>query len=357
MEEPLTALADAATGSALARSFEPSAGEGRNASEQRCLNCGTFLSGAHCHQCGQSANIHRHVGAFWHDFLHSILHFDGKLWNTLPLLTWRPGELTRRYIEGERAQFISPLALFLFSVFLTFAVFNWVGIGADPQFNAQEEAAAETEFRQASAQIDRAIAETRANLAAARTAGRNMSGLEAELREREQAAALFGLGERFTNDEGRNRFTVTDVTTGIPFIDEGIEHANENPELTLYKLQSNSYKYSWLLILISAPFLWLMFPFSRRFGWYDHLVFVTYSISFMMLMWAVLRLLSFGMTDAGLLVALGTLYVPFHIYRQLRGSYRCSRIGGIVRALILTIVATITLTMFFLLLVAMGAMG
>ena len=50
------------------------------------------------------------------------LHFEGKIWRTLPLLVWRPGELTRRYIDGERAKFVSPIALFLFFVFLMFAV-------------------------------------------------------------------------------------------------------------------------------------------------------------------------------------------------------------------------------------------
>ena len=53
-----------------------------------------------------------------------MLHFDGKFWRTLPMLAWRPGELTRRYIDGERARFVSPMALFLFSVFLMFAVFS-----------------------------------------------------------------------------------------------------------------------------------------------------------------------------------------------------------------------------------------
>jgi hypothetical protein len=38
-----------------------------------------------------------------------------------------PGQLTRRYIEGERARFVSPVALFLFSVFLMFAVFSSIG--------------------------------------------------------------------------------------------------------------------------------------------------------------------------------------------------------------------------------------
>ena len=36
--------------------------------------------------------------------------------------------LTRRYIAGERARFVSPIALFLFSVFLMFAVLNLTGM-------------------------------------------------------------------------------------------------------------------------------------------------------------------------------------------------------------------------------------
>ena len=39
---------------------------------------------------------------------------------TLPMLAWKPGELTRRYIDGQRARFVSPIALFLFCVFLMF---------------------------------------------------------------------------------------------------------------------------------------------------------------------------------------------------------------------------------------------
>lgn len=357
MDGALAAIADAATGAAVARALEPSAGEGHVAAQTRCLNCGTFLTGAHCHQCGQAAHVHRNIGAFWHDFLHSVLHFEGKAWRTLPVLAWRPGELTRRYIEGERAQFVSPLALFLFTVFLTFAVFNWVGIGDNAEFNVEEAAAIETEFRGASATIDRDLAAARAAITAARTAGEPTAPLEARLRELERGAALFGLGARVAGQETREAFTITDMTTGVPFIDEGVAKANENPALTLYKLQTNSYKFSWLLIPLSAPFLWLLFPFSRRFGWYDHLVFVTYSTSFMMLLSVALRLLVVAGVPGGPLLAIGALYPPFHIYRQLRGAYRCSRFGGVIRALILNILASFTLVMFFLLFIAVGAMG
>ena len=56
-----------------------------------------------------------------------MFNFEGKIWRTLPMLAWRPGELTRRYIAGERARFVSPVALFLFTVFLMFAVLNFTG--------------------------------------------------------------------------------------------------------------------------------------------------------------------------------------------------------------------------------------
>ena len=51
-----------------------------------------------------------------------------------------------------------------------------------------------------------------------------------------------------------------------------------------YKLKTNAYKFSWLLIPLSVPFVWLLFPFSRRFRLYDHTVFVTYSLCFMSLL-------------------------------------------------------------------------
>ena len=52
----------------------------------------------------------------------------------------------------------------------------------------------------------------------------------------------------------------------------------------LFKLKSNGYKYSWALIPLSVPFVWLLFPFSSRFRLYDHTVFVTYSLCFMLLL-------------------------------------------------------------------------
>ena len=124
------ALGTAVTGGMLARAVEPAAGEasadGRT-HERNCLNCGAPLTGAYCAQCGQKSHVHRSLRAFMGDFVAGVLNFEGKFWRTVPMLAWRPGQLTRRYIEGQRARFISPIALFLFSVFLLFATIQLIG--------------------------------------------------------------------------------------------------------------------------------------------------------------------------------------------------------------------------------------
>jgi hypothetical protein len=38
-----------------------------------------------------------------------------------------------------------------------------------------------------------------------------------------------------------------------------VARAKANPSLLAYRLQSNSYKYSWALIPISIPLVWLLF--------------------------------------------------------------------------------------------------
>src|SRR5690242_10797445 len=131
----IEAVGDAVTGGLLARAVEPQAGEAGDdghTHERFCLNCGTKLSGAYCYACGQKAHVHRSVRAFFQDFVQSLFNFEGKIWRTLPMLAWRPGEMTRRYIAGERARFVSPIALYLFTVFAMFAVLNLTGALGNP---------------------------------------------------------------------------------------------------------------------------------------------------------------------------------------------------------------------------------
>ena len=130
MSGEFEAVADIATGVLAANAIE-GAGAADHADHAghggKCLNCGTALTGPYCHGCGQSAHIHRTASALFHDIAHGVFHFEGRTWHTLPLLFWRPGELTRRYVHGERVKFVSPMTLLLLSVFLMAAAFGSLG--------------------------------------------------------------------------------------------------------------------------------------------------------------------------------------------------------------------------------------
>lgn len=337
-------LGDAVGAGLTARAFEPDAGEGDNGHthESACLNCGTPLIGSHCHNCGQTTHVHRTLGAFFHDLLHGVFHFEGKIWRTLPLLILRPGRLTREYIDGRRASYVSPLALFLFSVFIMFAVIQQtagdLGVGKDGQ------AAINVGMSKGSQEVEKSLSASRAKRAELAAKGGDTGALDTEIAQQERAlAAMRRLGGEKL------------ASTGFSILDDVIDEAQSNPKLVLYKMQSHAYKYSWALVPISVPFLWLLFPFSRRFHLYDHTVFVTYSLSFMTLLFSAGMIVS--AIGAASVAGLLTLVPPIHMYKQLRGTYGASRFGALLRTSALLVFATIALAIYLIAIAAEAGAG
>jgi hypothetical protein len=108
-----------------------------------------------------------------------------------------------------------------------------------------------------------------------------------------------------------------------------------------------------LLIPISVPFLWLLFPLRRR-SMYDHTVFVTYSLSFMMM----LVIVGGSLVAAGMpgLASLLFFVPPFHMYRQLKGAYQLGRFSALMRTLALVTFAFVAAGLFLTATVAIGTM-
>lgn len=337
-------------GGLLGRAVEPHADEapGRHGAGQtiECQNCGTTFTGHFCPQCGQKAHLHRSLAAIGHDIMHGVLHLDGKLWATLPLLVFKPGDLTRRFIAGERAKFVSPMAMFLFTVFAMFAVFQMVGIGAPSDlsndlFGSDEPSPFVADIRQ---QIE-TLEKEKLRLPA-------KSPRRAEI-DNELKGLNFVLAKAPDGDEG---VKVTEVNTGIPYLDKVLlEKWKKNPGLMLYKLQANGYKFSWLLIPLSVPFLWLMFAWRRQFKAYDHAVFVTYSLSFMSALFIAMSLLSTVPEGGAWAILLFVIGAPLHLYKQLRYAYGLTRFSALWRWFVLLFCMQIVLLLFLLILGLLGA--
>lgn len=335
-------LAEIGQGTLTATAVDPAQASQGHTHETACLNCGTSLIGTHCHACGQAAHVHRSLGAFFHDLLHGVFHFEGRIWRTLPMLAWRPGRLTREYIDGRRASYVSPIALFLFSVFLMFAVFHALEGSEGGETPAVR-----------SGDLDKAISGTEAEIGVLKAQrqklkdGRADTGdLDRRIDGREQAL------EAMKDTRSAIAENIPDTRRFSDFhqIDKAIRKFKKNPELAAYKLQTYAYKYSWALIPISVPFLWLLFPFSRRFHLYDHTVFVTYSLCFM----TMLVILGMVMDWLGANALLAVLFFlpPIHMFRQLRGTYGLGRFGALWRTVLLVWFSSTALIIFFVMIMA-----
>ena len=341
----IEAAGEAVTGALLARAVEPYAGEqgSGHTHERNCLNCGALLSGPFCAACGQKAHVHRSVRAFFQDFAQSLFNFEGKIWRTLPMLAWRPGELTRRYIAGQRARFISPAALYLFTVFAMFAVLNFTGAlssGSDRSVPG---------LRIAIAADQKALAKLEAKRSIAARAGEDVAAIDAKIAKRKAAIAD---DQQVLSGQALASAEADDDVPG--WIRPFIHNVQSNPDLVSMKIQEATSRYSWLLIPISVPFLWLLFPFRRRYNSYDHAVFVTYSLSFMMML-----VIAGGLLVAANMAGLASLLFfvpPIHMYRHLKQTYELGRFSAILRTMALVTFAFIAAALFAVAAVAIGAM-
>lgn len=346
-------LGTAIEGGLLGRTLdrpEPDAAGHAHTGPVTCANCKTVFSGNFCPECGQKAHIHRSLAAIGHDIMHGVLHLDGKLWETLPLLAFKPGELTRRYIAGERARFVSPMAMFLFTVFAMFAVFQMVGISAPTDITegfmdgASGGSVVKTEIQQEITNLQK----ERDGLA------------KGDPRRGEIDNELAGLTRVLeAQTKGAVDIDTSDMNftgTGIAFLDEGIiKKWQKNPSLMFYKLQSNGYKFSWLLIPLSLPFLWLMFAWRRQYKAYDHAIFITYSLSFMSLLFIVMSILSTIPEGSGWAFLLFVIAAPLHLYKQLRHAYGLSRFSAFWRFCVLLVCTQIVVVLFLQVLLLLGA--
>lgn len=379
MEGQGEAAADVLTGGIVAQAIEPATGTAhvREHHGGKCRNCGTPLNGAYCVNCGQAAHLHRSLLSLGHDILHGVFHFEGKIWRTIPELFFHPGRLTRRYIDGERVTFVSPMALYLFTVFLMFAVFSFTSgptilAPESMDFSAMrdwktnieaqiERMEGEVEDWQEQLEAPDLPAADRARLE--KSIAKQQAGIEAmeamvkgdlrkmmELDQKQQALDKSQPAPNRVNLGGRWPKFEQRLTAGI-------QQANDNPALALYKLKSSGYKFSWALIPLSVPFMWLLFFWRRDIHVYDHAVFVTYSISFMMLLVILLTLVASASVSGAIWgTALG-IVPPLHLYKQLRGAYGLSRFGALVRLFVLSVMITVVLVLFTLLLAVFGALG
>ncbi len=91
---------------------------------EACANCGQTLHGEYCQACGQRrfTEADRRLGHLLRQAFHAATDLDGRFWGSLRALAFRPGLLSRDYLEGRRRRWMAPMALFLLANVLYFVL-------------------------------------------------------------------------------------------------------------------------------------------------------------------------------------------------------------------------------------------
>lgn len=96
---------------------------------QACPSCQAQAQGNYCAHCGEATVIHPpSAGEFIHEFVGHFVALEGKLWETLRLLMFRPGQLTADFLRGRRVPTINPLRLYLSLSLVVFALIKLYGV-------------------------------------------------------------------------------------------------------------------------------------------------------------------------------------------------------------------------------------
>lgn len=91
--------------------------------DKKCQNCGGFVRKRFCPKCGQeNVETRQSFHYLFTHFVEDLLHYDGSFWKTLKNLLFKPGILTKTYLDGKRKQFVAPVKLYIFVSFFVFFV-------------------------------------------------------------------------------------------------------------------------------------------------------------------------------------------------------------------------------------------
>ncbi len=266
-----------------------------------CFNCGASLQGAWCHECGQlGEDYHRAAHHLVWELFEGLFHADGRLWHTLPRLLFRPAALTRDYLAGKRASQVPPLRVFLIVLLLLFLVGEAISGVNHMQF----------------VHIDAEDA-------------KHVNDIK------------FSLYKPW--DDALTQWTRTHVGAALA-----------HPDQFVAAMASWAHDFAFLALPAYASILAVIFVFRRGFVLFDHLIFSMHSLSFLGLLIILTMLISAAAgTTPGALLALAPLHQFFHM----RGVYRTSIIGTLLRLAVLVTAATIafTLLLFPLVLIALAA--
>ncbi|MAN58434.1 MAG: hypothetical protein CMC08_01210 [Flavobacteriaceae bacterium] len=353
-----------------------------------CLNCGQplDLSDIYCPYCSQlNSTKQLSFKDFLGEFVNSIVTYDSRLQHTVRDLLFRPGTITKNYVQGQRLKYANPFRFFL-SVSIIFFLVN----GLVTSFTTQPESF----LKNGTEDGDILTASSLKNKDFFYV---NNNGEKDTLRFTDNAVAFNGdTLTRFSKEDNKGKNYVAPTEAELDTLSWGDRVAkrfyayhkfHENHEITdpvaaldsmkhhntafnrwaynknksIDKIEENPFEFANYLMTkipfflffftpLFALFFWMIYA-NKKHTYVEHVVFIFHIFSFLFLA-LLICLLPDTLINDGVFSGILFLFVgPFYFYKALRNFYGQSRLKTILKFVFLNIIfglsATVAAFLFF----------
>lgn len=330
-----------------------------------CLNCDYPLeiSDRYCPRCGQMNSTKKLTfNDFLEEFFSGVFAYDSRLNRTLKTLLFKPGKISKDYIEGKRTHYANPFRFYLSASIIFFLLFNYSFDFDDARIGPQDK-----DIRNGIGQVDAPVPPNVAldsinkiitspevgmdSIKADTTAKKTYRDYLVSEKETDTMSFLSSLSKKFTlyyefQDE-TGIYNPQRALDSLSFshtkynqwlykkaVDAGI--FRNNPKLFVDYFISKLPFIIFFYLPVFALFIWLLYV-RRPFNYMEHLIFAFHVQTTLFVLYIVGLFFDFivsknwGITTANILFAA-------YLYKSMRNFYGQNRVKTILKFIILNVI-------------------
>ena len=109
---------------------------------ESCLNCEHHLdiSDRFCSYCGQkNSSKPLNLKELLVEFFAGLISYDSRFRKTISALVFRPGKLSKEYIQGKRIKYVNPFRFFISTAIIFFLAISWMNSDSLKEFKSTSE--------------------------------------------------------------------------------------------------------------------------------------------------------------------------------------------------------------------------
>ncbi|RMB56350.1 DUF3667 domain-containing protein [Dokdonia sinensis] len=370
-----------------------------------CLNCGhpLDLTDRFCSYCGQINTTKRlTLSDFFKEFVLSVFTYDSRFRHTLKDLLFKPGTITKNYVEGKRLHYANPFRFFLSASILYFILLGLLGLFDSDQTMNLDGSALEVrddngneidadEFvndlttdlgeiknyndpDEIEEKINKSIEQSMARIKEAKLDStrlknekvydyisedslKDLSWLNRNIQKIDLFTDFYKSTEIRSASKALDSLKYEKTKTNVWLYQKNndLKRIEDNPARFLYYLASKTPFFIFFFSPIFALFFWLIYS-KKRFNYMEHLVLIFHIFSWVFVVLLIALIPDYLFFEKNVVAAILLLLVgPFYFYKALRNFYKQGRFITIIKFVFLNWVFLIGTTLFALIFFAVTA--